>query len=274
MKRARITIRAGKLPALSFGELWRYRELFVMLAWRNIAVRYRQTFLGVMWALVRPLSTMLAFSVIFGRIAKLSGIPGVPYPILVFSGVILWQFFSGMVSGGCGVLVGNRGLVTKVYFPRIIIPVSGVMVNAVDFLLAALVFAILYGWLCPTALSWRLALFPLTFVVLIPYALGLILLLSALNVRYRDFHHMVPFLLQLGLFVSPVGFSGSAIPEVWRIPNWFNPLYGIIGFARWSLFGSPIERGALIVALLLSCAVFAVGFVVFRHQERSFSDYI
>ena len=245
-----------------------------MLAWRNIAARYRQTFFGVLWALARPLATMLAFSVIFGRIAGLSGISGVPYPMLVFSGVVIWQFFSGMVSSGCGGLVGNRGLVTKVYFPRIIIPVSGIVVCAVDFLLALAVFFVMYGVSCRGVLSWRLALLPLTLGLLLPFALGLVLMLSALNVRYRDFHHVVPFLLQLGLFVSPVGFSGAVIPKAWRIASWFNPIYGTIGFARWSLFGSPLERWSLVTAAAIAWAVLALGFVVFRRQEKSFSDYI
>jgi len=274
MNKERISIRAGHLPALTFRELWRYRELFWMLAWRNIAVRYRQTFFGVIWALVRPLSTMLAFSFIFGRMAKLSGISGVPYWMLVFSGVVVWQFFSGMVSGGCGGLVGNRGLVTKVYFPRIIIPVSGIMVCVVDLLLALAVFFAMYAFSCRAVVSWRIALLPLTLALLVPYALGLVLMLSALNVRYRDFHHVVPFLLQLGLFVSPVGFSGAVVPGVWRIVCYFNPIYGTIGFARWSLFGAPVESGALISASAISWTVLAIGFAVFRRQEKSFQDYI
>ena len=245
-----------------------------MLAWRNIAVRYRQTFLGVIWALARPVATMIAFSVIFGRIAGLSGIPGAPYPMMVFSGVVLWQFFSGMVSGGCGVLVGNRGLITKVYFPRIIIPVAGIMVCAVDFLLASAVFVAMYGWFCHGMISWRLAFLPLAVALLMPYALGVVLMLSALNVRYRDFHHMIPFLLQLGLFISPVGFVGSAIPAPWRTAAWINPLYGVIGFARWSLFGFPVEFGALVAALLEGGLLFGFGLWVFRRQEKSFSDYI
>ena len=274
MNKERTIIEAGRLAPLKISELWRYRELFLMLAWRGIAVRYKQTFFGVLWALVRPLSTMLVFSVIFGKVARLSGIPGIPYPVLVFSGVLVWQFFSGVVSSGCNTLVGNRGLITKVYFPRIIVPVAGVMVCAVDFLLASAVFSVMYCWLCRSAASWRLALLPAGLLMLLLCALGLVLFLSALNVRYRDFHHVVPFLLQLGLFVSPVGFSGDVIPQTWRLAAWLNPLYGVIGMIRWSLFGVPVEFGALLAAVLETLVLLVVGFAVFRQQEKSFSDYI
>ena len=274
MKKIYTVIEAGRAAPLTFRELWNYRELFLMLAWRNIIVRYKQTALGVMWALARPLATMAAFSVIFHRVAKLASVPGVPYPVLVFSGVLLWQFFAGMVANGCDALVGNRGLVTKVYFPRVIIPVSGVMVCVVDFLLALVDFAGAYVGFCRGVCSWRTALFPLTLLPLIMCALGIVLGLSALNVRYRDFRHIVPFLLQLGLFVSPVGFAGGAIPDAWRTPAVLNPLYGIIGLARWSLFNVPVEPGAVLVAVAESVLCLIVGFLIFRRQEKGFSDYI
>ena len=275
MSKVYTIIESGRTVPLSWRELWRYRELFWMLAWRNIVVRYKQTALGMFWALGRPLATIAAFSVLFHRIAKLPGVPGVPYPMLVFSGVMLWQLFSGMVSGGCETLVANRGLVTKVYFPRIIIPFSGLVVCMVDFLLTLAVFAGAYAIWCRSVFAWRMILFPLVLLPLLLCAFGLVLFFAALNVRYRDFRHIVPFLLQLGLFVSPVGFSGAVIPAgVWRIVAGLNPIYGVIGVARWSLFGVAVEPSAAVSAVLVSLAVFVIGFSVFRYEEKSFSDYI
>ena len=275
MNKVYTIIESGRTAAFSWKELWRYRELFWMLAWRNIIVRYKQTALGIIWALGRPLAAMAAFSVLFHRIAGLRSVAGVPYPMLVFSGVLIWQCFSGMVSSGCEALVANRGLVTKVYFPRVIIPVSGVIVCLVDFLLTFVVFAAAYCFWCRGVFSWRIWLFPLTLLPMVLCALGLVFFFSAVNVRYRDFRHVVPFLLQLGLFVSPVGYAGAAIPAgAWRIAAAVNPLYGAIGMARWSLFRVPVEPWAALTAVIESLLIFAIGFAVFRQQEKSFSDYI
>jgi len=275
MNKVYTIIESGRTAPFSLREIWRYRELFWMLAWRNIIVRYKQTTLGILWALGRPLAAMVAFSVLFHRIAKLPGVTGVPYPMLVFSGVLIWQCFSGMVSSGCESLVANRGLVTKVYFPRVIIPVSGVIVCLVDFLLTLAVFAAGYGIWCRGVLSWKVLLFPFTLLPMVLCALGLVFFFSAVNVRYRDFRHVVPFLLQLGLFVSPVGFAGAAIPAgMWRIVAAVNPLYGVIGMARWTLFGIAVEPWAALAAAVESLVIFGIGFAVFRQQEKGFSDYI
>ena len=267
-------IEAGKLPPLSLREFWRYRSLFLMLTWRNIVVRYKQTFLGVAWALAQPLATMIAFSVIFGRIAGLGSAGGVPYPLLVFSGVIAWQFFASIVTGGGESLLANRRFLTKIYFPRVILPLFGILVNTVDLLLAAAVFFILYFFKCPQFASWRLLLLPLAFVPLVLCAAGLGLGVAALNVRYRDFRNAVPFLLRIGLFVSPVGFAASAIPESWRTAAMFNPVYGIIGAIRWMCFQVPTEPVAFAVSVLESLAVFIIGLAIFRAQEKDFADYI
>ena len=267
-------IGAGKQPPLSVREFWRYRSLFFMLAWRNIVVRYKQTFLGVVWALAQPLATMIAFSVVFGRIAGLGGVEGVPYPLVVFSGVLAWQFFSSIVSGGGDSLLANRRFLTKIYFPRVILPLFGVLVKAVDLLLGAAVFFILYFLKCPQCGSWRLLLLPLAFVPLVLCAAGLGMCIAALSVRYRDLLNAVPFLLRIGLFVSPVGFVASAIPASWRAAAMFNPVYGMIGAIRWMCFGVPVEPVALAVSGGESLALFLIGLAVFRAQEKDFADYI
>ncbi len=270
----RTIIEADRLTPLTLSELWRYRELFLILAWRTIIVRYKQTFFGVVWALIRPVATMVIFSVLFGRIAGLPGLPGVPYPILVFSGVLVWQFFAGMISAGGDALVGNRGLVTKVYFPRVVIPVSALVVCMIDFLLAAAVFFVLYAVFCPGAFSWRLLWLPPALLPLILTALGIVLFFSAMNVRYRDFRHIIPFLLQLGLFITPVGFSGAVIPERWQVVARLNPVYGVVGMVRWSLFGAELDPAAAGISLFWALLLPVIGIRVFRWQEKSFSDYI
>ena len=267
-------IEAGKLPPLSLRELWRYRGLFLMLAWRNIAVRYKQTFLGVLWALAQPLATMIAFSVIFGRIAKLGGVKGVPYPLVVFSGVLVWQYFASIVTGGGESLLANRRFLTKIYFPRVILPLFGILVNTVDMLLGAAVFFILYFVKCPEFASWRLALLPCAFVPLILCAAGVGLGISALSVRWRDLRNAVPFLLRIGLFVSPVGFAASAIPASWHTVAMLNPVYGAIGAIRWMCFKAPVEPPALAISFAESLAVFLIGLALFRSQEKDFADYI
>ena len=245
-----------------------------MLAWRNIVVRYKQTFLGVAWALAQPLATMIAFSVVFGRIAKLGGVEGVPYPLLVFSGVLTWQFFAAIVSGGGESLLANRRFLTKIYFPRVILPLFGILVNSVDLLLGAAVFFLLYFLKCPQCASWRLPLLPLAFLPLILCAAGLGMAIAGLSVRYRDLRNAVPFLLRIGLFVSPVGFAASAIPASWRGFAMFNPVYGVIGTVRWMCFGVPVEPAALAISAVESLAVFGVGFAIFRSSEKDFADYI
>ena len=267
-------IEAEKLPPLSPRELWRYRSLFFMLAWRNIVVRYKQTFLGVVWALAQPLATMIAFSFVFGRIARLGGVAGVPYPLVVFSGVLAWQYFSAIVSGGGDSLLANRRFLTKIYFPRAILPLFGILVKSVDLLLGAAVFFILYFLKCPQCASWRLVLLPLAYIPLVLCAAGLGMGISSLSVRYRDLLNAVPFLLRIGLFVSPVGFAASAIPASWRTAAMFNPVYGVIGAIRWMCFGAPVEPAALVISVCESLAVFFIGAAVFRSQEKDFADYI
>jgi lipopolysaccharide transport system permease protein len=260
--------------ALDLGELWRYRELLYFLAWRDILVRYKQTVIGIAWAVLRPLLTMIVFVVIFGKLAKLDT-GHVPYPVLVFAAMLPWQFFANALSESGGSLLANAGLISKVYFPRLIIPASAVVVSFVDFLVSAVLLAGLMAWydVWPT---WRLLLLPVFTLVAFTAALGAGLWLAALNVRYRDFRYIVPFFVQFGLYVSPVGFTSSIVPAEWRLAYSLNPLVGVIDGFRWAILGPDSDlyfpgmalSGALVVALFLS------GLWYFHKTERTFADVI
>jgi lipopolysaccharide transport system permease protein len=269
----KITIEAGRAERQYWQDLWRYRELFYFLAWRDILVRYKQTVIGVAWAVIRPLLTMLVLTFIFGTLAKMpSG--GVPYPILVFCGMLPWQFFATAFSESGNSLVSNSGMISKVYFPRLVIPVSSVITSFVDFLISAVLMALMmvyYGYLPgPT-----IALLP-TFVLLaFATAFGSGLWVSALMVRYRDFRYIVPFVVQFGLYVSPVGFSSNVVPEQWRLLYSINPMVGVIDGFRWAILG---EQNIYWPGFYISVAVVTItiisGIWYFRRTERTFADVI
>jgi lipopolysaccharide transport system permease protein len=218
---SQLIIRAGESERRYWQDLWRYRELFYFLAWRDILVRYKQTAIGIAWALLRPLLTMIVFTVVFGSIAKLPS-NGVPYPILVFAGLLPWQFFSNALSECSNSLIGNSNLLSKIYFPRLIIPTSSVIVSFVDFLISGMILLGLMAWynFVPT---WRIVALPVFTSMAFLASMGAGLWLAALNVQYRDFRYVVPFLVQFGLYLSPVGFSSSVIPERWRLLYSLNP---------------------------------------------------
>ncbi len=273
-----IVIEAGKTEGQYYRDLWRYRDLFFFLMWRDILVRYKQTALGVLWAVLRPLLTMLTFTFVFGRLARLPS-SGTPYPLLVLSGLALWQFFSGAVSDASASLIGNSNLLSKVYFPRIMIPASAVAVSLVDFLISAALLAILmllYG-LGP---SWRLLLIPPLVLITMAAATGAGLWLSALNVKYRDFRYVVPFMVQFGLYLSPVGFSSAAVTMMfsnrWRALYSLNPMAGMIDGFRWALFGqrAALYPPAILFSLLIAGVLLLSGVWYFRRAERTFADVI
>ena len=214
-------------------ELIRYRELFYFLAWRDILVRYKQTVIGIAWSVIRPFLTMVVFSVIFGRLAKLPS-EGVPYPILVFSALLPWQYFANAMQESSNSLIAGANLISKVYFPRVIVPTSSVIVSAVDFLISLALLGLLMLWygFVPSA---NIVLMPFFFVLATMAALGMGLWLSALNVKYRDFRYIVPFMVQFGLYVSPVGFSSSVVPDGWRLIYSLNPMVGVIDGFRWCI---------------------------------------
>lgn len=255
-------------------DVWRYRELFWFLVWRDILVRYKQTVVGVAWSVIRPLVTMVVFTVVFGMLAKLPD-NGVPYPLLVFAAMLPWNFFSNALAEGSGSLVGNANLLTKVYFPRIIIPISSVIVALVDFAISLAIMAgimLWYGYLP----DWRVVMLPLFLVVACLPVAGAGLWFAALNVRYRDFRYVVPFILQLGLYVSPVGFSSSIVPEQWRLLYALNPMVGVIDGFRWALLrgGTELYWPGILVSTLLSLLLLFSGLWYFRKTERVLADVI
>lgn len=268
-----ITIEAGRAEAQYWRDLWRYRELFYFLAWRDILVRYKQTVIGVAWALVRPILTMLVLTFIFGSLAKMpSG--GIPYPILVFCGMLPWQFFATAFSESGNSLVSNSGMISKVYFPRLVVPVSSVITSFVDFLISAMMLFMLmvfYRYV-PSA---KVVMLPAFVLLAFATAFGAGLWVSALMVRYRDFRFIVPFVVQFGLYISPVGFNSSVVPEQWRLLYSLNPMVGVIDGFRWALLGDTrIYLPGLIISILGVIALIVSGIWYFRRTERTFADVI
>lgn len=269
-----LIIEAGRTERHYWHDLWRYRELFYFLAWRDILVRYKQTAVGVLWALIRPLLTMIVFTLVFGKLAKLPS-DGVPYPILVFSAMLPWQFFSNAFTEAGNSLIANANMISKVYFPRLVVPTSAVIVSFVDFLISGLILVGLmlwYGYLP----DWRIVFLPLFILVAFAAAMGSGLWIAALNVKYRDFRYIIPFVVQFGLYISPVGFSSSIVPEKWRLLYSLNPMVGVIDGFRWSILGgnAGIFWPGFLLSLFLVLAMLVSGIYYFRKTEKSFADVI
>lgn len=269
-----IVIEAGRSERHYWRDLWSYRELFLFLAWRDILVRYKQAVIGVAWSVLRPLLTMVIFTIVFGKLAKLPS-DGVPYPILVVAAMLPWHFFASAVSEGSNSLIQNANIISKVYFPRVIIPVSAVVVSLVDFLISFVLLLALMVWYQFTP-DWRFLCLPAFLILAVGVSIGPILWLAALNVQYRDFRYVVPFLIQLGLFISPVGFSSSIIPEQWRLIYSLNPMVGVIDAFRWSVLGgqTPLYVPGLALSLATAVLLLVSGIWYFRKTERSFADVI
>ena len=269
----KLVIEPGMAAAHYWRDLWRYRELLYFLAWRDLAVRYKQTAIGVAWVLIRPALTMLVF-VAFRRMV---GAPpsAVPEPILVFAAILPWQFFSTALADASGSLIGNASLLSKVYFPRLIIPGAAVVTAIVDFAVTLLLLALLMAWY-GIAPSPQIVLLPVFVLLAMALSLGTGLLLAALNVQYRDFRYVVPFLIQMGLFVSPIAFTTDALPERWRMLYSLNPMVGIIDGFRWSVLGDrvAVDPAAIAVATAITVVSMAIGIWYFRRMERRFADVI
>lgn len=269
----KLVIEPGRAATDYWRDLWRYRELLAFLAWRDIAVRYKQTAIGIVWALIRPLLTLTVF-VLFRRMAGLQR-GEVPDVILVLAAVLPWQFFSSALSESSASLIGNTGLISKVYFPRLLIPLSAIAAAFVDFLITLVFLAVLMWWygVPPDA---RLLALPVFVALVALLSLGLGLLMAALTVKYRDFRYVVPFLVQLGLFVSPVAFASSQVPARWRAVYALNPLAGIIDGFRWSVLGgrAPIDQAFLASSIVVTAVAMVIGTWYFRRTERGFADAI
>ena len=262
----------GMLP-LHLGEIWRYRELFYFLAWRDIMVRYKQTVLGAAWAIIQPFFTMVVFTIFFGRLANVPS-DGIPYPIFSFCALIPWTLFAYTLNQSSNSLVSERGLITKVYFPRLILPMASVLSGLVDF---AIAFVVLLGMMVYYGIT------PTTNVVYLPIFLGFMLVtalsiglwLSALNVRYRDIRYTIPFLTQFWLFASPVAYSSSLVPEEWRWVYGLNPMASVIEGFRWALLGRELAVGGMMaVSAILVSVLFVFGLYYFRSMERTFADVV
>lgn len=269
-----IIIEAGRHERNYWRDLWRYRELFQVLAWRDLAVRYKQTAIGVLWAVLRPFLTMIVFTVVFGHIAKLPTEGNAPYPLLVFAGMLPWTFFSTALAEASNSLVNNANLVSKVYFPRMIVPTATVVVAFVDFLISFTILILLMGWFTYLP-PWRIVLLPVFIVLAFFASMGPALWITALNVKYRDFRYIIPFIVQFGLYVSPVGFSSHVIPAQWRLLYSLNPVVGVIDGFRWCLLdGTQLYWPGLAMSLGVTVFLVWLGTRQFRAMEASFADII
>jgi lipopolysaccharide transport system permease protein len=270
----KLVIEAGRTESQYWKDLWRYRDLFYFLAWRDILVRYKQTAIGIAWALIRPFLTMIVFSIVFGQLAKLPS-QGAPYPILVFAGMLPWQFFANALTECSNSLIDNANLISKVYFPRLIVPTSAVIVSFVDFMISGIILIGLMAWYNFVP-DWRILTLPLFILIAFAASMGSGLWLAALNVEYRDFRYIVPFIVQFGLYVSPVGFSSSIVPEKWRLLYSLNPMVGVIDGFRWAILGgkSQIYLPGFILSVALVVFLLLSGIWYFRRMERTFADVI
>jgi lipopolysaccharide transport system permease protein len=270
-----VVIESGRQALNYWRDVWRYRELFYVLAWRDLTVRYKQTVIGVAWALIRPLLTMAVFTIIFGRIAKLPSDGTAPYALMVCAGMLPWTFFSTGLSDAANSLIGNANLITKVYFPRLIVPTATLVVAFADLLVA---FSILVGMMAwyQFAPGWQIMVLPAFVLLAFVASIGPALWIAALNVKYRDFRYVIPFIVQFGLYISPVGFSSNIVPEEWRLVYSLNPMVGVIDGFRWCILGGQSQLHLAGLAASLGGAAFFLWFGIrrFRKTEASFADMI
>ncbi len=272
----RITVlEPGRAERHYWRDIWHYRELFLILAWRDVAVRYKQTIIGAAWAIIRPFLMMVVFTLIFGKVAKLPTDGAAPYAIMVYAGLLPWYLFSSILSEASSSLVGNASLISKVYFPRIIIPASSAVVALVDFVISIVILAGLMLWY-DFVPSWQIIFLPFFILLAIVASLGPALWITALNVKYRDFRYIIPFIIQFGLYVSPVGFSSNVIPEEWRILYSLNPVVGVIDGFRWSLLGgeSQLYMPGFLMSLGIVIFFLWYGIRYFRKTEKTFADLV
>lgn len=275
VNRDELIIEPGRSEKNYWLDLWHYRELFYILSWRDIKVRYKQTVIGALWSILRPLITMIIFTVIFGNIAKVP--PGInaPYAIVVYAALLPWTFFSTAFSEASNSLLSNSNLISKVYFPRLIVPSSSVITSLVDFFISFTLLFALYIWFGYTP-GWQILLLPVFLLIVFIASMGAGLFLAALNVNFRDFRYIVPFIVQFGLYVSPVGFNTTIVPEKWRLLYSLNPIVGIIDGFRWCLLnGEQVVRwDTMVISISMSFILLFLGIYRFRKMEKTFADLI
>ena len=270
----RVTIlEAGRSDHQYWRDLWVYRELFAILAWRDIAVRYKQTVIGAAWALVRPFLTMTIFTIVFGKLARLPTEGDAPYPLMVFAGMLPWFLFSTILSDAASSLVANSNLISKVYFPRLIVPAASAVVAVADFSISLVLMFLMMFWFRFLP-SWHLLLMPVFVLLAVLASIGPALWMTAMNVKYRDFKYIIPFVLQFGIYVSPVGFSSAAVPAKWRFLYGLNPVVGVIDGFRWCVLGGhlPIYMPSFLLSLGVIGVLLWTGVRQFRRTERTFAD--
>lgn len=269
-----VILEAGRAEKNYWSDIWRYRELFFILAWRDVSVRYKQTVIGVAWAVIRPFLTMLVFTVIFGYVAKLPSEGTAPYALMVLSAMLPWTAFSSAFGDASNSLINNANLISKVYFPRIIVPAASVVVAFIDFLISFSILVLMMLWF-QWIPGWQILLLPVFILLAFFVSLGPSLWVTALNVKYRDFRYIIPFIVQFGLYVSPVGFSSSVVPEQWRLLYSINPIVGVIDGFRWCILGeSKIYWPGFAVSIFVTFFFLWFGVRQFRKMERQFADLI
>jgi lipopolysaccharide transport system permease protein len=269
-----LVIEPGRGIGHYWRDIWQYRELFYFLSWRDILVRYKQTAIGVAWGIIRPLLTMVVFTIIFGKLAKFPS-EGVPYPILVYAAMLPWQFFANSLTESSNSLITNANMLSKIYFPRLIVPASSVIVGLVDFFISFAILAVLMLWYGFVP-GWGILTLPLFLALAFLASFGFGLWFSSLNVKYRDFRYIVPFVVQFGLYISPVGFSSTVVPEKWRLLYSLNPMVGVIDGFRWAILGghARLYWPGFLLSTALTVVIFLLGLRYFRNTERTFADII
>ena len=270
-----LILEPGRAERHYWHDIWAYRELFAILAWRDVSVRYKQTMIGVAWALVQPFLTMLVFTIVFSRVAKLPSEGTAPYPIMVYAGMLPWFLFSSILSGASNSLITNANLIGKVYFPRIIVPSAVAVVALVDFAISLVLLGGLMAWFRFVP-SWHMIFLPFFIVLAILASLGPALFMTAMNVKYRDFRYIIPFVVQFGIYVSPVGFSSSVVPAKWRFWYSLNPVVGAIDGFRWCVIGgqSALYLPGFLLSLCIVVLFMWIGIAYFRRTEKTFADLI
>lgn len=275
MNNHEIILEAGRAEKNYWRDLWRYRELFQVLAWRDVSVRYKQTLIGFAWAILRPFLTMVVFTVIFGRVAKLPTDGAAPYALMVCAGMLPWQFFSTALSEASQSLVTSANLISKVYFPRLIVPTATIVVAFIDFLIGFVILIGIMLWYRFVP-DWHLVFLPVFILLAVLASLGPGLWITSLNVKFRDFRYIIPFLVQFGLYVSPVGFSSNVIDPQYRLLYSINPMVGVIDGFRWCILGgdSPLYLPGFFISLAVVACFLWLGLRQFRRMERSFADLV